>query len=316
MSNATPSRLGQINAAGDANALFLKVFSGEVLSAFERENQMLGMTMVRSITSGKSAQFPVTGTISSGYHTIGNEILGSAVSKNEKVINIDDMLLASAFLGEIDELKNHYDVRSVYSREMGQALAKTVDKNLLNLVVLASRASANITGGNAGLQITAATAKTSASVLVSSIFDAIQSLDEKDVPSQGRYIVVAPDQYYQLCNLDSLISRDFSANAGDRAKGTVVSIGGVPVIKSNTAVASFTDQSAASTSGQNNTYIGDFSTVAAVVFHSSAVGTVKLKDLVLESTYDPRRLGTLLTSRMALGHGILRPESAVSIKTA
>ena len=316
MSNATPSRLGQINAAGDANALFLKVFSGEVLSAFERENQMLGMTSVRSITSGKSAQFPVTGTISSGYHTIGNEILGSAVSKNEKVINIDDMLLASAFLGEIDELKNHYDVRSVYSREMGQALAKTVDKNLLNLVVLASRASANITGGNAGLQITSATSKTSASALVTAIFDAIQSLDEKDVPSQGRYIVVAPDQYYQLCNLDSLISRDFSANAGDRAKGTVVSIGGVPVIKSNTAVASFTDQSAASTSGQNNTYIGDFSTVAAVVFHSSAVGTVKLKDLVLESTYDPRRLGTLLTSRMALGHGILRPESAVSIKTA
>jgi len=64
MSNATPSRLGQINVAGDANALFLKVFSGEVLSAFERENQMLGMTMTRSITSGKSAQFPVTGTIS------------------------------------------------------------------------------------------------------------------------------------------------------------------------------------------------------------------------------------------------------------
>jgi len=316
MSNATPSRLGQVNAAGDANALFLKVFSGEVLSAFERENQMLGMTMVRSITSGKSAQFPVTGTISSGYHTIGNEILGSAVSKNEKVINIDDMLLASAFLGEIDELKNHYDVRSIYSREMGQALAKTVDKNLLNLVVLASRASANITGGNGGAVITNATAKSSASSLVSSIFTAIKTLDEKDIPSQGRYIVVAPEQYYQLCNLDSLISRDFSANAGDRAKGTVVSIGGVPVIKSNTAVSSFTDQSAASTTGTNNTYIGDFSTVAAVVFHSSAVGTVKLKDLVLESTYDPRRLGTLLTSRMALGHGILRPESSVSIKTA
>jgi len=316
MSNATPSRLGQINVAGDANALFLKVFSGEVLSAFERENQMLGMTMTRSITSGKSAQFPVTGTISSGYHTIGNEILGSAVSKNEKVINIDDMLLASAFLGEIDELKNHYDVRSIYSREMGQALAKTVDKNLLNLVVLASRASANITGGNGGAVITNATAKSSASSLVGSIFSAIQTLDEKDIPSQGRYIVVAPEQYYQLCNLDSLISRDFSANAGDRAKGTVVSIGGVPVIKSNTAVASFTDQSAASTTGTNNTYIGNFSTVAAVVFHSSAVGTVKLKDLVLESTYDPRRLGTLLTSRMALGHGILRPESAVSIKTA
>jgi N4-gp56 family major capsid protein len=315
MSNATASRLGQINAAGGVNELFLKVFSGEVLSAFERENLMLNMTNVRSITSGKSAQFPVTGTISSSYHTIGNEILGTAVNKNEKIINIDDMLLANAFVAELDELKNHYDVRSVYSKEMGQALAKTIDKNLLNLVVLASRVStANVTGGNIGSVITDADANTNASSLKDSIFDAIQTLDENDVPSSDRFIVVKPDQYYQLLNLDSVMSRDFSANAGDRSKGVITTIGGVPLVKSNTAVASFTDQSAASTAGTNNTYIGNFSTVQAVVFHKQAVGTVKLKDLVLETTYDPRRLGTLMTARMALGHGILRPECAVSIK--
>jgi N4-gp56 family major capsid protein len=317
MSNATASRLGQVNAAGDVNSLFLKVFSGEVLSAFERENLMLNMTNVRSITSGKSAQFPITGTISSSYHTIGNEILGTAVNKNEKVINIDDMLLANAFVAELDELKNHYDVRSIYSKEMGQALAKTIDKNILNLVVLASRAStANVTGGNLGSVITDADADTSASSLKDSIFDAIQKLDENDVPSSDRFIVVKPDQYYQLLNLDSVMSRDFSANAGDRAKGFITTIGGVPLVKSNTAVASFTDQSSASTSGTNNTYIGNFSTVQAVIFHKQAVGTVKLKDLVLETTYDPRRLGTLMTARMALGHGILRPECAVSIKTS
>ena len=317
MSNATASRLGQVNAAGDVNSLFLKVFSGEVLSAFERENLMLNMTNVRSITSGKSAQFPITGTISSSYHTIGNEILGTAVNKNEKVINIDDMLLANAFVAELDELKNHYDVRSIYSKEMGQALAKTIDKNILNLVVLASRAStANVTGGNLGSVITDADADTSASSLKDSIFDAIQKLDENDVPSSDRFIVVKPDQYYQLLNLDSVMSRDFSANAGDRAKGFITTIGGVPLVKSNTAVASFTDQTSASTSGTNNTYIGNFSTVQAVIFHKQAVGTVKLKDLVLETTYDPRRLGTLMTARMALGHGILRPECAVSIKTS
>ena len=317
MSNATASRLGQVNSAGDVNSLFLKVFSGEVLSAFERENLMLNMTNVRSITSGKSAQFPITGTISSSYHTIGNEILGTAVNKNEKVINIDDMLLANAFVAELDELKNHYDVRSIYSKEMGQALAKTIDKNILNLVVLASRAStANVTGGNLGSVITDADADTSASSLKDSIYDAIQKLDENDVPSSDRFIVVKPDQYYQLLNLDSVMSRDFSANAGDRAKGFITTIGGVPLVKSNTAVASFTDQSSASTSGTNNTYIGNFSTVQAVIFHKQAVGTVKLKDLVLETTYDPRRLGTLMTARMALGHGILRPECAVSIKTS
>ena len=55
MANATPTRLGQNLATGDANALFLKIFSGEVLSAFGRENQMMNMTSVRNIQSGKSS---------------------------------------------------------------------------------------------------------------------------------------------------------------------------------------------------------------------------------------------------------------------
>ena len=139
MSNAVISSIGQVNSAGDANALFLKVFSNEVLSTFARENQMLGMTTVRNISSGKSAQFPVTGTVSASYHTAGNEILGQAIKHNEKVINIDDMLIADAFVAEIEELKNHYDVRSIYSKEMGQALANRVDKHLLSLALLASR---------------------------------------------------------------------------------------------------------------------------------------------------------------------------------
>ena len=57
MANATPTRLGQNLATGDANALFLKIFSGEVLSAFGRENQMMNMTTVRNIQQGKSAVF-------------------------------------------------------------------------------------------------------------------------------------------------------------------------------------------------------------------------------------------------------------------
>ena len=57
MANATVSRLGQVNSSGDANALFLKVWSGEVLATFQRENKMLGMSSVRTISSGKSAQF-------------------------------------------------------------------------------------------------------------------------------------------------------------------------------------------------------------------------------------------------------------------
>ena len=50
MANATVSFLGKANNTGDDNALFLKVFSGEVLAAFAKENKMLPMTMVRTIS--------------------------------------------------------------------------------------------------------------------------------------------------------------------------------------------------------------------------------------------------------------------------
>ena len=315
MANATISSIGQVNSSGTADALFLKVFSNEVLSQFTRENQMLGMTTVRTINQGKSSTFPVTGTVSSSYHTAGNEITGQPIKHNEKVINLDNMLLADVFVAEIEELKNHYDVRSEYSRQMASALSNTTDKHLLSLAILASQASANISGGNGGDEITDADANTNATSLIGSVFEAIQKLDEKNVPTEGRVCIVDPDRYYQLANVDKLVNRDFSKENGDFGKGTVLSIGGVPIVKSNTAVEVF-GQNISSVTGANNTYHGDFSNHVAVVMHRSAIGTVKRKDLVMESTYDPRRIGTLMTARMLMGSGILRPESAVSIKTA
>lgn len=315
MSNATVSRLGQVNASGDANAIFLKTFSGEVLAAFKQQNKMLNMTFVKNITSGKSSQFPVTGTIASSYHTVGNEILGTAVNHNEKVINIDDMLIAHAFLAELDELKSHYSSRAIYSGEMGQSLAKKVDQHLLQLVVLAARASANVTGGNGGSAITDADADTNAGSLITSIFEAAEDLDDKNVPETDRFCVVTPNQYYNIVQNDKILNRDFGGANGVYADGTVLKVAGINIVKSNSATTAFTDQSAA-ISGTNNTYNVDASTTEAVVFHKSAIGTVMLKSLALETTYDARRLGHLMVARMALGSGILRPEAAVEIKTA
>jgi len=316
MSNATVSFLGKANNTGDDNALFLKVFSGEVLAAFQRRNQMLEMSMVRTISQGKSAQFPALGKTTASYHTAGNEITGKVINKNERVITIDDLLISDSFIAEIDEAKNHYDVRSIYSTEMGNALARTVDQHLLQLAVLAAQASTTVTGENGGAVITDADAKTNGASLITSIFDAAQALDEKDVPEEDRYCVVPPATYYNLVENDKILNRDFGGSNGIYAEGKVLKVAGINIVKSNTAVDAFTDQSAASSTGENNTYNGDFSNTAAIVFHKSAIGTVKLMDLAMESEYDIRRQGTLMVAKMALGHGILRPEAAVEIQTA
>ena len=120
--DTTPSRVGQVNSAGDANALFLKKFAGEILTTFEENNVFKPLHTIRTIESGKSASFPVTGIATASYHTPGQNIADAGNSylsdpkKNEQVITIDDVLLASTFLSSIDDVKNHYDIRSVYSR--------------------------------------------------------------------------------------------------------------------------------------------------------------------------------------------------------
>lgn len=307
----TVSRGGQADGAGDATALFLKVWSGEVLSAFRETNVAASRFMVRTIASGKSAQFPATWKATASYHTPGAYITGQVINHNERVITIDDLLIAPVFIALIDEAMSHYDYRSEYSFQCGAALAKKYDEQVLQLVALAARASATVSGGNGGTQITDADARTNADSLVQSIFDAKQALDEKDVPKQDRFTFVKPAQENILVNSSSkAIHRDYNILPnGSVAAGTIMRVAGTEIVVTNNLPDS--DVNSGPTA-----YQGDFTNTAALVAHRTAVGTVKLLDLATEMKYQIETQGTLIVSKYALGHGILRPESAVEVKVA
>lgn len=314
MSNATPSRLGAINGGDDKDALFLKVFAGEVLTAFAEKNVLMEKHTVRSIASGKSAQFPVTGNFAAAYHTPGNEILGTSMNHAERVITIDDLLIANTFISNIDEAKNHYDVRANYSRKLGEALANTADKHLFQVGLLAARASATVTGGNGGSRITDADFLTSSDDLIAGLFAAAQKFDEKDVPENERYAFVRPAQYYALAQNTKVLNKDWGG-AGAYADGKVLRIAGLTIVASN-HLPSTNISSGVTAGGTPARYAVDARTTAALVMQKEAIGTVKLLDLAMESDYDIRRQGTLMVAKYAMGHGILRPECAIELATA
>jgi hypothetical protein len=303
-----PSRLGQKNSAGDDDALFLKVYAGEVLTAFAEKNVFIGRHMIRSIDSGSSAQFPATWKGTASYHTPGNRLSGTSISHNERVIAIDELLVADRFIYRLDEAKNHYDVRSIYTADCGRALAKQFDQNVAQVGCLAARASATVTGGFGGSQVTDADCNSNGTSMAESIFDATQALDEKDVPEDDRYTFVRPAQYNLLVQVDKMLNRDFGGNPGVYSDGTIWRAAGTAIVKTNnlpsTTVA--TGPSA---------YQGDFQYTYALVMHPSAVGTVKLLDLAVEMEYLIEYQGWLIVAKYAIGHGILRPESAVEIIT-
>lgn len=326
MSNASPVKFGNANSGSTRDdALFLKVFAGEVITSFDRASKTEGADMVRSISNGKSASFPVLGRIGAAYHAVGAEILGDAVNSAEKVITINDLLISSVFVANIEEAKNHWDVRSAYSQEMGRALAFQKDKHILQTIGQASLASANVTGGDATTNITntgiaSATDATAANAMIDAIFAAAKELDANYVPSEGRKCFMRLEEYYKLANATNAVNVDFTGGGnGGVASGKVMKIAGielVPVPHFVTGNVTATTEKGSATNGGSFPQAVNLTNFVALVSHPSAVGTVKLMDLGVEKEYDIRRQGTLMVAKYAMGHGVLRPESAVGIKEA
>jgi len=254
-------------------------------------------------------QFPATWKVNASYHTPGHEISGQTSNVSERVITIDDLLMADVFIPNIDEAMNHYDYRSIYSDEAGKALAREYDKNVAQVGVLAARASATVTGGNGGTQLTASdSVKNDGPTIVSKMADAAQEMDEKDVPETDRMFVLRPAQYRLLTQTTNVLDRDIGGQ-GSIATGEVPMVEGFEIVKSNHL------PSTNITSGPS-AYQGDFSTTYGLAWHRSAMGTVQLVDLAVEMEYQVNRQGTLMVAKYAVGHGILRPESAVEMQSS
>lgn len=313
MSAFTPSRLGQVNAAGSATAMFLTKFAGEVLGYFNDANVMMGLHRVRTISGTNAVQFPVLGNATASYHTPGAEIDGQAIKHNKRTINIDDLLIAPVFIDRLDELKNHYDVRAEYAKQLGEALALRFDQRTQQVGILAARASATISGvTDGGSTLTNAAFETDGEALADALFDCAQILDEKNVPKADRVCIVRPEQYYLLARSTKVLNRDWDGS-GSFSQGRVHHVAGIRIVESN----NLPNSNVAAVTGENNTYDGDFSNTMGLVLHREAIGTVKLLDISVGTDgFQERYQGELLVAKMAVGHGIIRPECSIELKKA
>jgi len=310
----TPSRILQINQAGDAKALALKVFAGEILTAYETKRVASKYVRTRQITSGKSAQFPVMGKATGGYHVPGTEINGRGINHNEVVITIDDLLESDVSIANYDEAMSHYDVRSEYSKQLGIFLANTEDKQLLQLGILAARSAARITGEQGGSVITSATAGTDSEALIASIYAAAQKFDEKDVPEEDRVFFLKPAQYFLLAQNTKIFNKDWGG-AGVYADGNVLRVAGMEIVKTNN-LPSGVVASGSTDAGTGDKYAGTFSTTVGLALQKGALGAVTLMDLAMDAEYEARYQATLVVAKFAKGYGTLAPQAAVEVKTS
>ncbi len=243
--------LGRIGNAATKNAtnnrdLYLKLFSGEMFTGFQRETIARDLVMKRTLTNGKSLQFIYTGRTSAEYHTPGNSILGNsdgAPPVAEKTITVDDLLISSAFVYELDETLSHYELRGEISKKIGYALAQKYDRLIFRAIAKGARQASPIskTGfiepGGTQIRVGAGSNADDAlddSALVTAFYEAAAALDEKGVSDDGRVAVLNPRQYYELikgAGSNGLINRDVQGTALQSGNG-VIEIAGIQIYKS------------------------------------------------------------------------------------
>tara|TARA_R100001460_G_scaffold9826_2_gene23335 strand:- start:1307 stop:2476 length:1170 start_codon:yes stop_codon:yes gene_type:complete len=249
---ASQTFLGRINTATNATNnrdLYLKLFSGEMFTGFQRETIARDLVMKRTLTNGKSLQFIYTGRTSAEYHTPGNSILGNSDKTPpvaEKTITVDDLLISSAFVYELDETLAHYELRGEISKKIGYALAQKYDRLIFRAIAKGARQASPVSLTNfvepGGTQIRVGAGSNAddaldSTKLVTAFYDAAAALDEKGVSDDGRVAVLNPRQYYSLiqeAGSNGLINRDVQGTALQSGNG-VIEIAGIRIFKSMNA---------------------------------------------------------------------------------
>ena len=350
--NNTSSTPLALNTAYDTKyGTYLKLFSGELFKGFQHNTIARDLVTKRTLKNGKSMQFIYTGRMSAEYHTPGTPILGSNNPPvAEKTIQMDDLLISSAFVYDLDETLAHYELRGEISKKIGYALAEKYDRLIFRAIVRGARkahpisASGKVEPGGTKIQVgTSSGVGTDADALdagklVTAFYDAAAALDEKGVSGEGRVAVISPRQYYALIQdigTNGLVNRDVQGTALQAGNG-IVEVAGIKIYKSmnvpilgkygttsavdkgGSFVGADIENAAASVNGINNNYGGAsaFDKTAGLVFQREAAGVVEAIGPQVQVTNGDVSVmyqGDIILGRMAMGADYLNPAACVEL---
>lgn len=304
---------------GDQLALFLKVFSGEVLTAFTRASKVMNNHMIKTIDSGKSTSFPVIGRGKAHYLPAGSNLddLREAIPHNEVVINIDGLLTSDVLITDIYEAMNHYDVRGEYAKQLGEALAIAADgATVAEIAKLVKANTENITGLGKGIVVEktitggAGINYETGKAVIDGLLEMKAKWTTQYVPEEERFAYITPEVESAIITSKDAINRDYGAVASI-VDGNIDKLCGFKIIAVPHLKAGGADKTGMlGTAPEGHEFPTDYAGALAVCAHRTAVATVKLKDLQLEHARRPELQADMIIAKNAVGHGGLRPEAS------
>ena len=277
-------------------AVFLpEVWSMETLRAAEKALVMAGLvkrfdSLVKS--RGDTIHIPNISNLSANDKTANTDTTTQTVTESETQIAINKWKETSFEIEDIVKVQSNYDLMSEYTSKAGEAIARVVDTDLLNLY--SSLTSTDV--GTYGNDLTDAV-----------IVAAIQTLDEVDAPLEDRAFVIAPSQKAAIMKLDKFVKADYLGNydqatpvkKGPNSRWLWGDIYGVPVYYTN----------------QVPTTAGTPTQIHNILFHKEAFALALQQAPRTQSQYRIESLAHRVTVDAIYGVSALRTTFGVEVRS-
>ena len=280
-----------------------EIWSDEVIAAYKSNLVMANLVNKMSFKGKKGDTLhipkPTRGTASA--KTTETQVVLQQSTESEVQVLINQHYEYSRFIEDITEVQALASLRKFYTSDAGYALAKQVDTDLLKL-------GRDVKGGNGTIAYDKAVIGSDGSTLYTGTNEAaltdaairkvIQTLDDADVPMDGRVLVIPPVARNTLMGLSRFTEQSFTGEASGAntiRNGQIGDVYGVKVYVST------------------NCETATGAARIALMFHKDAFVLAEQMGVRSQTQYKQEYLATLYTADMLYGVKELRDEAAVAI---
>ena len=271
------------------------IWSDEIIAAYEKSIVM--KPLVKSIKmsgkKGDTIHIPMPTRSDANVKAAEKQVTLIANTEGEKVITIDQHWEFSKLIEDIVEKQALSSLRSFYTSDAGYALARKVDSDLISATDLWDHKIDSL-GGNPGSSADPHVEGNALEFCDQAFRDAIQLLDDADVPMENRKLVIPPSARNQIMGIDRYVSSDF-VNGRGVVNGKIGELYGVDIYTSTNLTANGAGEK------------------PCLLFHTDALVMAEQMGIRTQTQYKQEYLADLMTADTLYGFDVYRPECGVQI---
>ena len=271
------------------------IWSDEIIAAYEKSIVM--KPLVKSIKmsgkKGDTIHIPMPTRSDANVKAAEKQVTLIANTEGEKVITIDQHWEFSKLIEDIVEKQALSSLRSFYTSDAGYALARKVDADLIAAADGWDHKIDSL-GGNPGSSADPHVEGNALEFCDQAFRDAIQLLDDADVPMENRKLVIPPSARNQIMGIDRYVSSDF-VNGRGVVNGKIGELYGVDIYTSTNLTANAAGEK------------------PCLLFHTDALVLAEQMSIRTQTQYKAEYLADLMVADMLYGFDTYRPECGCQI---